>query len=81
MNLESKLIGLKEQSRNLSSRERAMLCCGLSKQLKDAGEYASACEALAEFWPDNSGSQALDELDALARAEILLAVGGLTGWR
>jgi len=58
-----------------------MLCCRVSKQLKDAGEYQSACEALAEFWPDSPGSPALDELDPIARAEVLLAVGGLTGWR
>ncbi|MDX6531082.1 MAG: two-component system, chemotaxis family, chemotaxis protein CheY [Blastocatellia bacterium] len=81
MNLESQLTGLREQSRSLSLRERAILCCRVSKQLKEGGEYQAACEALAEFWPDSHGSSPLEGLDPEAKAETLLAVGGLTGWR
>jgi CheY-like chemotaxis protein/Tfp pilus assembly protein PilF len=58
-----------------------MLCCRLSQQLKEAGEYQSACEALAEFWPESHNPPALQQLDSSAKAEILLTVGGLTGWR
>jgi CheY-like chemotaxis protein len=58
-----------------------MLCCRLSKQLKEAGEYEAACEALAEFWPESYNPPTLEELDSSSKAEILLTVGGLTGWR
>jgi two-component system chemotaxis response regulator CheY len=81
MNLESQLISLKEQSRNLNLQERAMLCCSVSKQLREAGEYQAAWEALAEYWPDSHGSSPLEGLDSGAKAEVLLAIGGLTAWR
>src|SRR5258708_37482719 len=58
-----------------------MHCCRLSKKLKEAGEYQAACEALAEFWPESYNPPALEELDSSSKAEILLVVGGLTGWR
>ncbi len=80
MNLQSQLAAHRETSRHLSPRERALHCCRLSGQLKEAGEYQAACEALAEFWPNGDDSSGLNDLDPLAKAEVLLAVGGLTGW-
>lgn len=81
MNLQSQLATLQAQSRDLTLPERAALCCRLAKQLEDAGEYEAAREALVEFWPDSDCSPALEDLDPHTKAEILLAVGRLTGWR
>jgi CheY-like chemotaxis protein/tetratricopeptide (TPR) repeat protein len=58
-----------------------MLCCRVSQQLKDAGEYQAAWDAIKEFWPDSDDFTPLDGLDLGAKAEVLLVVGGLTGWR
>jgi CheY-like chemotaxis protein/tetratricopeptide (TPR) repeat protein len=80
MNLQSQLTALQEQTRGLVTVERAQLCCGLAKQFEKAGEYESACEALAEFWPKREGAPKLDQLDEQTKAEVLLRVGALAGW-
>jgi len=80
MNLASQLRTLEEQGRGLARTERAMLCCGVAKQLEKAGEYEAAREALSEFWPERHRSPILDQLDREAAAQVLLRVGTLAGW-
>jgi cytochrome c1 len=36
---------------SLSRTGRVELCCQIAYQLEDVGDYQSAAEALAEFWP------------------------------
>src|SRR6266446_2620555 len=80
MNLTAQLTGLREETRGLTTVERARRCCDLAKQLEKAGEYQAACEALSEFWPERAGLPNLIDLDEAARAEVLLRVGALSGW-
>src|SRR2546423_13991531 len=80
MNLTAQLTGLREETRGLTTVERARRCCDLAKQLERAGEYEAACEALREFWPERDGSLNLNGLDEATRAEVLLRVGALAGW-
>ena len=79
MNLQSQLATLQAQSRNLTLRERAALCCQQARQFEKAGEYETACEALAEFWPDRNGLPRLEGLDPELAANVLLRVGALAG--
>jgi len=78
-NLKSELTTLREQGRNLSNNERALLSCHLAKRLQKIGEYEKAYEALREFWPERRQSPQVDELDDAAKAEILLRSGSLAG--
>src|SRR2546423_9939027 len=80
MNLTAQLTGLREETRGLTTVERARRCCDLAKQLEKAGEYEEACEALSEFWPKRDGTPNLDDLDEAIRAEVLQRVGALAGW-
>ena len=80
MNLTSQLSALREETRGLSSGERAVYCCDLAKQLEKAGEYEAAYEALSEFWPERNGPPNLNDLDEATRAIVLLRVGALSGW-
>src|SRR2546428_9750831 len=80
MNLADQLTALREETRGLTTVERARRCCDLAKQLEKAGEYQAACEALSEFWLERAGPPNLSDLDEAARAEVLLRVGGLSGW-
>jgi CheY-like chemotaxis protein/tetratricopeptide (TPR) repeat protein len=65
---------------SLSLDERARLRCKLAKQLEELGSYEGACEALGEFWPRAGERPALEGLNQLAAAEVLLRTGVLTGW-
>jgi len=80
MNLTSQLSALREETRGLSSGERAVYCCDLAKQLEKACEYEAAYEALSEFWPERNGPPNLNDLDEATRAIVLLRVGALSGW-
>ena len=80
MKLETQLIALKKQGRDLTLSERAELSCRFAKQFEKAGEYEAACEALAEFWPHRHGPPDLEGLDRATTAEVLLRVGALAGW-
>ena len=81
MNLETQLTALKTDSDDLPLAERAKISCRLAKQFEKAGEYETACEVLNEFWPNQEEPPKLDDLDELAKAEVMLRVGTLTGWR
>src|SRR5207248_10299201 len=80
MNLTDQLTALREETRGLTTVERARHCCDLAKQLEKAGEYEAACEALNEFWPNRNGPLNLNDLDKATRAEVLLRIGALSGW-
>jgi CheY-like chemotaxis protein/Tfp pilus assembly protein PilF len=80
MNLQSQLTALKNQSRGITPTERADLACGLAKQFERAGEYEAAREALSEFWPESSEWPRVGGLDPIAKAEVLLRIGALSGW-
>src|SRR2546423_6308838 len=80
MNLTAQLTGLREETRGLTTVERARRCCDLAMQLEKAGEYEVACEALSEFWPKRDRPLNLNDLDEATRAEVLLRVGALAGW-
>src|ERR1043166_1614069 len=79
MNLAMELTALRE-SRHLSVNERAKISCHISKQLEKVGEYETAYEALAEFWPDRKQSPKLEGLNQSTKAAVLLRVGSLIGW-
>src|SRR5438552_14897873 len=80
MKLSTQLTALREETRGLTTVERARRCCDLAKELEKAGEYEMACEALGEFWPARDGPLNLSDLDEATRAEVLLRVGALSGW-
>jgi CheY-like chemotaxis protein len=81
MNLTSQQSFLGEGSADATLNDRAMLSCDLAKQFEKAGEYEKACEALSDFWPDQNQPPRLHDLDEGSKAEVLLRVGALTGWR
>src|SRR5438094_5332555 len=80
MKLTAQLTALREETRGLSTVERAKRCCNVAKQLEKVGEYDEACEALSEFWPKRDASPNLSDLDETTKAEVLLRVGSLAGW-
>ena len=65
---------------NLSRTERAQLRCQLARELEEAGDYEAARQALGELWQQTGTRPALDELDDVVSAEVLLRAGSLTGW-
>jgi len=80
MNLESDLATLKNQSLDLSTRQRAELSCRIAKQFEKTGQYESAREGLIEFWPAPDQEPKLEGLEDAIRADVLLRVGALAGW-
>lgn len=64
----------------LSQSERAQLRCQLAKELEDVGNYEAAREAMGKLWSGVGERPALDGLDEMTAAEVLLRAGALTGW-
>lgn len=60
--------------------DRALLLCAQATELEEIGKYEDARERLSEFWLRIGDPPRLDGLSELARAEVLLRVGTLTGW-
>lgn len=60
--------------------ERVILLCGVSKEHEEAGNFDVAHDAIREFWVRVGDSPRLEGLDELARAELLLRAGALSGW-
>jgi tetratricopeptide (TPR) repeat protein len=58
---------------------RAKAACQAARQFEKGGDYTSAYEALAEFWPDRSSQPDLSELDQSIAGELLLRAGALKG--
>ena len=79
MNRKSQLVALNRQDRGVTVEERGEYACRLAKQLEKAGEYESAYEALAEFWPDRQELPRIGDLDERLAAEVYLRAGVLAG--
>jgi len=65
---------------NLDMGGRAELCCKLSREFEDKGEYEEAREMLSGFWPRLDQRPTVKGLEPDIAAEVLLRVGVLTGW-
>ncbi len=77
MNLTAQLSALKEETQGLSLIERVKRSCDFARQLEKGGDYASAYEALSEFWPDRTQPPTTDNLDQATSAELLLRAGAV----
>jgi two-component system chemotaxis response regulator CheY len=64
---------------NLTRDERALLRCQLAKELEETGNYDAARKAMDEFWSQVGERPALDGLNPVVAAEVLLRSGALTG--
>jgi tetratricopeptide (TPR) repeat protein len=64
----------------LSWDERARHWCADAKKLQDMGDHEGARRALGELWRRVGERPNLDGLGALARAEVLLRAGALSGF-
>ncbi|MEP6635798.1 MAG: tetratricopeptide repeat protein [Acidobacteriota bacterium] len=63
-----------------SLKERAIQLCGVAKGHEEAGDYDAAQGAISEYWERVGEAPRLAGLDELARAEVLLRAGALSGW-
>jgi tetratricopeptide (TPR) repeat protein len=68
------------ENKNLTRDQRAELRCQLAKELEDTGDYEAARQAMSEFWQRIGEHPRLDRLETIARGEVLLRAGVLTGW-
>jgi tetratricopeptide (TPR) repeat protein len=59
---------------------RAQSGCALAKDLEEAGEFEDARRAISEFWKRIGDRPQVEGLDDIARAEVLLRAGALSGW-
>ncbi|HEV2885096.1 MAG TPA: helix-turn-helix domain-containing protein [Pyrinomonadaceae bacterium] len=60
--------------------ERAQSLCARAKALEEAGEFEQARAAIGEFWQRIGERPQIEGLDSIARAEVLLRTGALSGW-
>jgi tetratricopeptide (TPR) repeat protein len=76
-------IGSKElppQIATANTSERAQALCARAKELEDAGEFETAREVLGEFWERVGERPLVDGLSPIARADLILRAGALSGW-
>jgi tetratricopeptide (TPR) repeat protein len=59
---------------------RAQSVCARAKELEEAGEFEEARGAISEFWQRIGDRPQVRGLDEIARAEVLLRAGALSGW-
>jgi tetratricopeptide (TPR) repeat protein len=70
-----------QRDRTASSlSERARFHCTRAKELEEAGEFEDARGAINEFWQRVGERPQVEGLDEIARAEVLLRAGALSGW-
>jgi hypothetical protein len=60
--------------------ERAHLLCALARKQEEAGDFETACATIREFWERVGDRPHVDGLDEVARGEVLLRAGALSGW-
>jgi tetratricopeptide (TPR) repeat protein len=60
--------------------ERAHSHCALARKQEEAGDFETACGTIREFWERVGDSPRVDGLDEVARGEVLLRAGALSGW-
>ena len=65
---------------NLDVGGRAELCCKLSKEFENKGEYEDAREMLSGLWPRVDQRPRVKGLEPDIAAEVLLRAGVVTGW-
>ena len=65
---------------NLDVGGRAELCCNLSREFENKGEYEEAREILSGLWPRTGQRPRVKGLEPDIAAEVLLRAGVLTGW-
>lgn len=70
----------KIDSVELSEDQRVLLCCKAARELESAGEYEAAKAELGERWRGVGQRPKVDDLKDLAKAELLLRAGTLSGW-
>src|SRR5215207_1240956 len=58
----------------------ARQCCLLARREEDAGDYETARRIMSPFWQRAGEWPELEGLSEVARAEVLLRAGSLTGW-
>jgi len=58
----------------------AQNACVEAKRFEKIGEYQSAYEVLADYWPDRQAFPVLPELPDEVAAELLLRIGALACW-
>lgn len=74
------LVSQQQNSTSSNLNERVQLYCARAKELEDAGEFEHARGALSEFWQRIGERPRVDGLSDVARAEVLLRAGALSGW-
>lgn len=73
-------VSLQQNDTTSSLSERAQLLCARAKELEEAGEFEDARGAISEFWQRVGERPQVEGLDEIARAEVLLRAGALSGW-
>ncbi|MDQ2920263.1 MAG: hypothetical protein M3R52_01415 [Acidobacteriota bacterium] len=73
-------VSLQHENRTSSLSERAHLFCAQAKELEEAGEFEDARGTISEFWQHIGERPRVDGLGDVARAEVLLRAGALSGW-
>jgi tetratricopeptide (TPR) repeat protein len=63
-----------------SVEDRAEICCELSKDFENKGEYEEAREVLSGLWPRIDQRPRVKGLEPNTAAEVLLRAGVVTGW-
>ncbi|MFN2514905.1 MAG: helix-turn-helix domain-containing protein [Pyrinomonadaceae bacterium] len=78
MKIDSAVLAQQKSTSSLS--ERAQLYCARAKELEEAGEFEEARGAISEFWQRIGDRPRVEGLNAIARAEVFLRAGALSGW-
>lgn len=73
-------VSLQQNHTKSGLSERAQLLCARAKELEEAGEFEDARGAISEFWQRIGERPQVEGLDEIARAEVLLRAGALSGW-
>jgi tetratricopeptide (TPR) repeat protein len=60
--------------------ERAQMLCARAKELEEAGEFETARGVLTEFWQRIGERPSVEGLSPVARADMILRAGVLSGW-
>ena len=80
MKLDSIVSSATQNDTTFSLSLRAQSVCARAKELEEAGEFEDARGAISEFWQRIGDRPQVEGLDEIARAEVLLRAGALSGW-
>jgi tetratricopeptide (TPR) repeat protein len=64
---------------DLNVNDRAELCCEVTRELENRGEYEEARKVLSDYWPRIGEAPKLAGLEPNTAGEVLLRAGVLTG--